>query len=80
MTISHHLRRAVLLDAICAEQGEWTTRRVQQFYRAGNIPAPLRVTARKDLHALHVTGHLVLDDTDKGRRFYTLSTRKDVRP
>ncbi|MFF7130330.1 hypothetical protein [Streptomyces sp. NPDC008240] len=79
MTISHHLRQAQLLDAICTEQGEWTTRRVQDFYRALNNPAPLRTTARKDLRALHVTGHLVQND-DNGRRFYTLNTRKDVRP
>ena len=78
MTISHHLRRAVLLDAIEAQQGEWTTRRVQKFYRTGGIPAPLRVTARKDLQALHMTGHLVQND-DKGRRFFTLNTRKDGR-
>ncbi|MFI2761337.1 hypothetical protein ACH5A3_21085 [Streptomyces echinatus] len=77
MTISHHLRQAQLLDAARSQGGEWTTHRVQQFYRDSGIPAPLRSTARKDLTALHSAGHLVLNDQDENRRFYTVSTRKD---
>lgn len=77
MTISHHLRQGQLLDVALTQEGEWTTRRVQQLYRDNGIPAPLRSTARKDLHALHAAGHLVLDDNDPTRRFYTVNTRKD---
>ncbi|MFH8336904.1 hypothetical protein [Streptomyces sp. AM6-12] len=76
--VSHHQRVALLLDAVMAQGGEWTTRRVQRFYRATGIPAPLRATARKDLHALHMQGHLVLHEEDAGRRFYTVNTRKDT--
>ncbi|MFE2383957.1 hypothetical protein [Streptomyces misionensis] len=76
MTISHHLRVALLLDTAINEGGEWTTRRVQRFYRAAGYQVPLRATARKDLHALHMQGHLVLHD-DNGRRYYTVNTRKD---
>ncbi|MFK0140655.1 hypothetical protein [Streptomyces murinus] len=73
---SHHQRVALLLNAVISQGGEWTTRRVQRFYRAAGIPAPLRATARKDLHALHMQGHLVLHEEDAGRRFYTVNTRK----
>jgi hypothetical protein len=68
MTISHHLRQAQLLDVVLTQGGEWTTSRVQQLYRDSGISAPLRSTARKDLHALQTAGHLIQHD-DKGRRF-----------
>ncbi|WP_199572673.1 hypothetical protein [Streptomyces murinus] len=77
-TITHHLRVAMLLDTAISQGGEWTTRRVQRFYRAAGIPAPLWATARKDLHALNMQGHLVLHEGDAGRRFYTVNTRKDT--
>ncbi|MFJ6667477.1 hypothetical protein [Streptomyces sp. NPDC091383] len=77
-TISHHLRVAMLLDAAISQGGEWTTRRVQRFYRAAGIPAPRQGTARRDLHALHMQGYLALHEEDAGRRFYTVNTRKDT--
>ncbi|MFD6025666.1 hypothetical protein [Streptomyces griseoluteus] len=63
-----------LLDAIRTHRGEWTTRKVMEVYRAFNIPAPKRSTARSDLRLLHAMGHLAVTE-DKGRRFYTLKTR-----
>ncbi|MEV8045909.1 hypothetical protein AB0P02_18990 [Streptomyces griseoluteus] len=66
-----------LLDAIRTHRGEWTTHKVMELYRAFNIPAPKRSTARSDLRLLHAMGHLVLSDTE-GRRFYTLKTRKSA--
>jgi hypothetical protein len=70
-------RVAQLLDAIRTQRGEWTTRKVQQVYRAGGSTEPLRATARTDLRILHAMGHLVQHETG-GRRFYTLKTTKDT--
>jgi hypothetical protein len=70
-------RLAMLLDAIRTHQGRWTTSRVQQLYRLPGINAPQRGTARRDLHALHAMGHLVLCGPDNGR--YYLLARKDGR-
>lgn len=67
-------RVAQLLDAIRTQRGEWTTRKVQQVYRAFDDTEPLRATARTDLRILHAMGHLVQHE-DNGRRFYTLRTR-----
>lgn len=50
--------------------GPWTTRMVQQLYRAHGYAAPYRRTAKGDLAQLHRQGFLVLDDTDPGRRVY----------
>jgi hypothetical protein len=75
-------RLAQLLDAIRIHRGEWTTKRVQDLYRQSPLSPPnapggrLRHVARGDLRDLHAWGHLVLHE-DKGRRFYTLATRKD---
>lgn len=75
-------RLALLLAAIRREGGEWTTKRVQDFYRRTPLPAHnapdgrLRHIARGDLRDLHVWGHLVLHEGN-ARRFYTLATRKD---
>ncbi|MGW0537847.1 hypothetical protein [Streptomyces sp. NPDC003032] len=71
-------RTAQLLDAIRAHRGEWTTGRVQELYRSPGFDAPQRGTARRDLHTLHAMGHLVEHDM-KGRRFYTLNSRKGGR-
>lgn len=65
-------RLAILRRAVRDYQGEWTTRRVQQLYRAHSYAAPLRKTARDDLALLHRQGLLVLND-EPGRRSYTLS-------
>ncbi|MEV8354659.1 hypothetical protein ACFVTT_35450 [Streptomyces niveus] len=70
-------RLDTLLHQIRRDGGEWTTRRVQKLYRAGAAAAPLRATARKDLHALNAMGFLILHDEDPGRRFYTLNPAKD---
>jgi hypothetical protein len=75
-------RLALLLAVIRREGGEWTTKRVQDFYRRTPLPARnapdgrLRHIARGDLRDLHTWGHLVLHETT-GRRYYTLNTRKD---
>ncbi|MCX4601175.1 hypothetical protein OG402_11820 [Streptomyces anulatus] len=66
-------RLALLLAHVQEHGGEWTTRRVQKLYAAAEQSAPLRTTARKDLHALHAMGWLVLDTTDPGRRCYRLN-------
>lgn len=68
--LTDHL--AALLAAILAHGGEWSTARVQALYRKSGPVAPLRATARKDLHALHAMGHLVHHD-ERGRQFYTLN-------
>jgi hypothetical protein len=75
-------RLALLLAAIRREGGEWTTKRVQDFYRRTPLPARhapggrLRHIARGDLRDLHTWGHLVLHEGN-ARRFYTLAIRKD---
>ncbi|MGW4388237.1 hypothetical protein [Streptomyces sp. NPDC004685] len=66
-------RLAALLAAIHAQGGEWSTAKVQALYRKSDPVAPLRATARKDLHALHAMGHLVQHD-ERGRQFYTFNT------
>lgn len=75
-------RLALLLTAIRREGGDWTTKRVQDFYRTNPLPASnapngrLRHIARGDLRDLTAWGWLVQRDV-KGRRFFTLSSRKD---
>lgn len=66
-------RLATLLAHIEEQGGEWTTKRVQRFYRGNGPSAPHRTTARKDLHALAAMGWLLLDETDPGRRCYRLN-------
>lgn len=65
----HHL----LLKAIRAERGEWTTHRVRKTYHALGISGLFRSTLRRDLAELCRDGHLVLHDQDPGRRYYTPS-------
>ena len=50
-------RRALLLAAIRAEGGDWTTGRVHHLYRSTGV-APGRRTARRDLRHLARAGHL----------------------
>ncbi|MFE5090640.1 hypothetical protein ACFRCI_09595 [Streptomyces sp. NPDC056638] len=66
-------RLAILRRAIRDYEGVWTTRMVQQLYRARGYAAPYRRTAKQDLVTLHRQGLLVLDDTDPGRRVYRLN-------
>lgn len=68
--LTDHL--AALLAAIHAHGGEWSTAKVQALYRKPGPEVPLRATARKDLHALHAMGHLVVHH-ERGRQFYTLN-------
>ncbi|MEU2135334.1 hypothetical protein [Streptomyces sp. NPDC018352] len=66
-------RLTLLRRAVRDYQGEWTTRMVQDLYRAREYAAPQRKTARDDLATLHRQGLLVLDDTDPGRRVFRLA-------
>ena len=63
-------RRAALLTAIEAEDGDWTASRAWHFYRATGR-APGRRTARHDLQILASAGHLDRHD-EPARRHYTL--------
>ncbi|MEE4546501.1 hypothetical protein V2S66_31615 [Streptomyces sp. V4-01] len=64
-------RRQLLLDAIRATGGTWTTGRVKALY-ARELPSHIyRSTIRVDLRALCDAGHLTAQGTDC-RRFYTL--------
>ncbi|MEU0634366.1 hypothetical protein [Streptomyces sp. NPDC005989] len=67
--------RLALLRRAIRDRGTapWTTRMVQQLYRARGYDAPLRKTARDDLATLHRQGLLVLDDTDPDRRVFRLA-------
>lgn len=78
-------RVARLLDAIRTGRGRWTTTRAAQFYRDARIEPPgaqwsrTRTVARGDLRDLAAWGHLVRHE-EPGRQYFTLKTRKDVRP
>lgn len=78
-------RVARLLDAIRTARGRWTTTRAAQFYRDCGIEPPgaqwsrTRTVARGDLRDLAAWGHLVRHE-EPGRQYFTLKTRKDVRP
>lgn len=63
-------RRALLLAAVKAEGGDWTTGRVKQTYRRLGLGHVYRGTYRRDLAALVRDGHLAAHDSP-GRRFYT---------
>ncbi|GGP55536.1 hypothetical protein [Streptomyces abikoensis] len=69
-------RTTALLARIRSGGGEWTTRRVQQAYRADGFDAPQRQTARRDLELLTRAGYLIRHDQDSLRRFYTLDPAK----
>lgn len=67
----HVDRRLLLLDAIRATGGTWTTGRVKALY-ARELPSHVyRSTIRVDLRELCAAGHLAAQGTDC-RRFYTL--------
>ncbi|MEU1373041.1 hypothetical protein ABZ442_05170 [Streptomyces triculaminicus] len=61
-----------LLAVIRRDGGQWTTRRVQDTYRALGMQAPQRSTARGDLERLENAGLLVRHDQDATFRYYTL--------
>ncbi|WP_228976743.1 hypothetical protein [Streptomyces sp. DH12] len=61
------LRRAVLADPT----KEWTTKDVQELWRATGVDAPLRATARK---ALRSEPLLVLDDSNPTKRVHRART------
>lgn len=74
-----------LLDAIRTRRGRWTTQQVARFYRDNvrsldGMPfGQVRTVARGDLRDLAAWGHLVRHE-EPGRQYFTLKTRKDVRP
>lgn len=78
-------RVARLLDAIRTQRGKWTTTRAARFYRDHQLGPPrakwpqIRTVARGDLRDLAAWGHLVRHE-EPGRQYYTLKSRKDVRP
>jgi hypothetical protein len=75
-------RFAVLLDAIREQRGRWNAVRDLRLYRQLDVnvpPAQLRAIARGDLRDLAAWGWLQLHD-QPSNRFYTLNSRKDVRP
>ena len=77
-TSSREQRLAQLLDTIRTHGVRWTAGRVQNLRRltGGSVQ---RGTARRDLAELYRRGHLIQHGPDDGR-FYTLNSRKDVRP
>lgn len=70
MSLSDLSRRLVLANAVRAEGGEWTTKRVARTYRAAGLVVPLRKTWRDDLERLAQDGLLTRHDTPN-RRHYT---------
>lgn len=75
-------RLAGLLNEIRRQRGRWTAIRVIRLYRELGVdvpPARIRVIARGDLRDLAAWGWLQLHD-EPSNRFYTINTRKDVRP
>ena len=75
-------RLAVLLNAIREQRGRWNAIRALRLYRHLNVnvpPAQLRAIARGDLRDLAAWGWLQLHD-QPSNPFYTLNSRKDVRP
>lgn len=71
MTTRDVRRRLLLANAVAEQGGEWTTRRVQQLYRAAGLEVPLRRIWRDDLEQLTREGLLTRHDEDTNRRFYT---------
>ena len=74
MSLTDISRRLALANAVRAEGGEWTTKRVQQLYRAAGLNVPQRKTWRDDLEHLTRDGVLVRHDENPNKSFYT---RKD---
>lgn len=75
---SREERLAQLLDTILARPGQWTAGRLHKVRRRTGGPVQ-RGTARRDLAELARRGHLDEHGPDDGR-YYTLNSRKDVRP
>ncbi|WP_030992178.1 hypothetical protein [Streptomyces sp. NRRL S-1813] len=73
MSLTDVSRRLVLADAVRAEGGEWTTKRVDRTYRSAGLSVPHRKTWRDDLEHLTRDGVLTRHDAPN-RRYYT---RKD---
>lgn len=72
-------RQAWLLDEIRVQGGHWKSGRVVNAYRLAYFGTVHVNDARADLIALRDAGHLIQHD-ESGVRFYTLNSRKDVRP
>lgn len=74
-------RPAQLLAEIRRQRGRWNaTRTVRLYRRITDLPdTRLRAVARGDLRDLAAWGYLVLHD-EPSNRYYTLNSRKDVRP
>lgn len=73
-----------LLATIRRQRGRWNATRTVRLYRrldstAGIPDTKVRAVARGDRRDLATWGYLVLHD-EPSNRFYTLNTRKDVRP
>ncbi|MGW5123219.1 hypothetical protein ACWEQ7_03985 [Streptomyces sp. NPDC004069] len=64
-------RRSYLLAAIRAAGQPVTTARAEQLMTDSPWPTTRRNTARKDLRALAVRGHLAAETATDGRRAYT---------
>lgn len=63
-------RHELLLDAIRARGGQWTTVRVHAFYRTAWPTHVYHSNARRDLCELHAAGHLERHD-EGPHRYYT---------
>lgn len=67
-------RRQLLLAAIRAQGGEWTTRDAAMFFRRALPEHVWDSTVRRDLRALADAGLLDVHGDDVRRRRYTLRT------
>lgn len=68
-------RRTLLLAAIRAQGGPWTTARATAFYnRALDTQHVYASNARRDLRRLAADGHLTTHTNAVGHRYYTART------
>lgn len=67
----HPDAQQILLDAIRATGGQWTTGRAKAHFAKAYPTHLYRSTIRRLLRKLHAAGHLDQHDA-KGRRYYTL--------
>jgi hypothetical protein len=68
-------RRTLLLAAIRAQGGEWTTARAAAFYaRTRGVQYVYTSNARRDLRRLAADGHLTTHANAVGHRYYTART------
>lgn len=77
-------RAGELLAEIRRQGGRWNATRTVRLYRrldsAADLPdTKVRAVARGDLRDLAAWGYLTLHD-EPSNRYYTLNSRKDVRP